>query len=100
MHRKSKFDFAYWDVFWVKLVWAPQKGRWAYFTRREDRELFRRYIEVRLDDEEEKRDTAESLRLLKEAAKNATLVKMAVLTAYRSRLRRAGARYRLEKMEQ
>ncbi|MFH2202271.1 MAG: hypothetical protein ABIJ96_04075 [Elusimicrobiota bacterium] len=99
LKRDTIWDNPFWEISWEKLVWAPAKKRWAHFTPEEDRAFFARFIAEELDANAEKLDAEQSLREFRAAGKNPALLKIALVTAYRTRLRRAGARYRLEKME-
>jgi len=86
----------YWDYFWRKLQWAPEKGRWAVFTREQERRLFAAYIEAHLGDDARRRDEESSQTLLRRGGSDRQALKEAVLTAYRSSVRREGALLTLE----
>ncbi len=99
LKRETIWDNVFWDIVWEKLVWAPGKKRWAHFTTKEDQDLFRRFIAVELGESAEREDSEESLKDLRTASGNNALLKRAVIRAYRTRLRRAGALHRLELLE-
>ncbi|MFA5140678.1 MAG: zinc ribbon domain-containing protein [Elusimicrobiota bacterium] len=82
--------------FWEKLGWEPERGRWALFSPREEKELFERHIEASLGAEAEQADAAESAELVKSAGSDKEKLLSALATAYRTRARRAGALLRLE----
>jgi len=99
LKRKTIWDNPYEDIRWNRLVWAAKKGSWAYFTREQDRELFIRHIANTLSESNERLDLSESKAAARGAGTNRALLKSAFLTAYRTRLRRAGARYRLQRLK-
>lgn len=90
-------DFLIKPTAWEALQWAPGKARWALFTRDEDKELFRRYIETRLGPDAEAADIEEGKEIVKNGSDKARQAS-AALTPYRTRARRAGALYRLRKL--
>jgi len=100
MNREPRRDGALrWSaVFWEKLTWVPEKGRWALFSSADERAWFRSHIESRLGAEAEQADLAESEKLLKEAGSDPEKRLTAAAAAYRTRLRRAGALYRLRRL--
>lgn len=98
LKRRYETDWAYWEITRVRLRWVPEKRGWAYFTRAEDRALFAEHIRRRLGTEARAADERESRGVLRDARGNPAVLKAALLTAYRTRLRREGALYRLEKL--
>lgn len=85
-----------WTIRWRKLAWAPRKGRWALFTRQQESELFAAYIRSRLGKLAQDEDQAASRKILRSPRIPKSGLKRALLRAYRTRLRREGALYRLE----
>lgn len=98
LKRKTIWDNPYEEILWNRLVWAAKKESWAYFTRERDQKLFIRHIADTLSKNDEREDLQESKAAARKAGTNRALLKPAILTAYRTRIRRAGARYRLEKL--
>ncbi len=86
-----------WDIQWRKLSWSPERGRWALFTRQEEEELFAAYIESRFGKSAQDADLAAAQKLLQATVPKDEL-KRGLLRAYLTRMRREGARYRLESL--
>jgi hypothetical protein len=99
LRRKTIWDNPYTDVVWNKLAWSPGKNRWAEFTIKHERYLYREFIRRELGDATERADLEESKAKIRTAGKNKSLMKTALVTAFRTRARRLGATYRLESLK-
>jgi len=81
--------------FWERLQWVPEKGRWALFTKPQERLLYRAFIDRLFDARAEADDLKEAKRMFSEAGGDSRRLQNALATAFRTRARRAGAEYRL-----
>jgi len=83
---------------WERYVWQPNNRRWAPYGEGDEIGVMQRMIDTEYGFEAENRDREESRKQLEWAGDNRENRKLAIIRAYEARIRREGARYRLESM--
>jgi len=81
---------------WERLQWVKSKQQWGLFDPAQERRFYEAYINRHYSSEAEYLDIIESNLRFQKAGEDKTLKRTALAAAYRTRVRRAGALYRLE----
>ena len=93
-----------WLDSWERRVWQTWNRRWAPYSAHDELRIMQYVIDTEYGGEAAQRDRHQSRKELDRALSNVSLkepyrtshIKQAILTAYRTRIEREGARYRLE----
>lgn len=85
-----------WETFWQRYSWISELERWALFSPNEEQRLFRRYISDHLGPEAVREDVSHSEKGVREAGGDKALIRKSVIRAFKTRLLREGALYRLD----
>jgi hypothetical protein len=89
---------------WEHRVWQTRNRRWAPYSEHDELRIMQYVIDTEYGGDAAQRDRDQSRKELERALLNVSLkepyrtshIKQAILTAYRTRIEREGARYRLE----
>jgi hypothetical protein len=94
-----------WIDRWERWVWQPSNVRWAPYSEHDEQRILQQMIDTEYGYEAIDRDRERSQADLERALANTSLrepyrsqhIKQAILTGYRTRIEREGARWRLER---